>query len=57
MLPSAMVGSTCVAWVVEDHLVHREGHTFRSGRRLPAGYLSGDVGIGHRLDLPKALGA
>ena len=40
MLPSAI----CVAWMVEDHLVHREGHTFRSGRRLPAGYLSGDVG-------------
>jgi hypothetical protein len=31
--------------------------TFCSGRRLPAGYLSRNVGVGHRLNLPEALRA
>ena len=41
--------------MVEDDLVHREGHSFCSGRRLPAGYFGRNIGVGHQLNLSEAL--
>jgi hypothetical protein len=43
--------------MVEDDLVHREGHFFCSGRRLPAGYFGRNIGVGHQLNLSEALWA
>ena len=43
--------------MVEDNLVHREGDSFGTGRRLPAGNLRGDVGVSHWFNLPVTLWA
>ena len=43
--------------MVEDDLVHREGNSFGTGRRLPAAYFRCDVGVSHWFDLPVTLRA
>ena len=43
--------------MVKDDLVHREGNSFGTGRRLPAGNLRCDVGVSHWFNLPVTLRA